>query len=75
MNVEQLPDVLLALVGIESLLSCEPLPDLGQLQLDSLGLGLLVLALPDVGDELVEAAHVGGAAVDQSPQNTAHYQI
>ena len=72
MNVQQLPHIFLSLVGVESLLGCEPFPNLGQLKIDTFGLGLLVLAFSDVGDEFVEAAHVGCASVDQPSQNTAH---
>lgn len=38
MDVEELPYVLLALVGIEAFLGGEPLSDLGEFELDTFGL-------------------------------------
>ena len=56
-DVEELPHILFSLVSVEPLLVGKLVSDFGDLHLDSPGLGVFVLALADVGDELVEAAH------------------
>lgn len=64
MNIEQFPYVLLLLVGIESLLSGKPFPNLSKFLLNSFSLRLLIFALSDIRDELVEPPHVGGTRHD-----------
>ena len=62
MDVKQFPDVFFSLVSIESFFSGKSLSDFSQLHFDSFGLRVLVFALPNVRDKLVETSHVGGSA-------------
>jgi hypothetical protein len=59
MTVEELPNVLLSLVGIESFFGGKSLTNFGELALYSLSFGLFVFTGSDVGDELVETSHIG----------------
>ena len=54
---EELAHVLLLLVSVERLVALELAPDVGELLVDPLDLGLLALAVADVGDEDGQAAH------------------
>ena len=60
-DIEQFPDVLFALICVESLFSGESLPNVGELFLNSFGLRLLIFAGSNVGDELVESSHIGAS--------------
>lgn len=57
-DVQQLPYILLALVGIQAFLVSEALSDLSDLKFDTLGLRVFVFAGTDVRDELVESTHL-----------------
>lgn len=56
-NVEKLPDILLALVSIQTLVIGELVTNLGNLDLHTLSLGVSVLTLANVRDELVQSTH------------------
>ena len=58
-DIEQFPDILFALIGVESLFGGEAFADFGEFDLDPFGLVFLVLAGSNIGDELVESPHVG----------------
>ena len=58
-DVEQLPNIFLSLVSIETFLCGEALSDFGKLDLNPFGFRFLILTGPNIRDELIEATHVG----------------
>ena len=75
MDIQQFPHILFPLISIKSLLSGEPLPNLGKFLLNSLGLRLLIFALPNIRDKLVESPHVGGPRHDTTKHALLNFKL